>query len=58
LSQRDPVLRRLVARAGPVRVNPPAETHFAASGPRDLVPAAGRRGGTRHPWAPDRLARR
>jgi 3-methyladenine DNA glycosylase/8-oxoguanine DNA glycosylase len=30
LSERDPVLRRLVARAGPVRVNPPAETRFAA----------------------------
>src|SRR5260370_33117551 len=30
LSERDPVLRRLVAQAGPVRVNPPAETHFAA----------------------------
>src|SRR6266702_3350353 len=30
LSKRDPVLRRLVAQAGPVRVNPPAETHFAA----------------------------
>jgi hypothetical protein len=30
LSERDPVLRRLVARADPVRVNPPTETHFAA----------------------------
>jgi hypothetical protein len=30
LSERDPVLRRLIAQAGPVRVNPPAETHFAA----------------------------
>ena len=30
LSERDPVLRRLVALAGPVRVNPPTETHFAA----------------------------
>jgi len=30
LSQRDPVLRRLVALAGPVRVSPPTETHFAA----------------------------
>jgi len=30
LSERDPVLRRLVARAGPVRVNPPTESHFAA----------------------------
>jgi DNA-3-methyladenine glycosylase II len=30
LSERDPVLRRLVAQAGPVRVNPPTETHFAA----------------------------
>ena len=29
LSERDPVLRRLVAQAGPVRVNPPTETHFA-----------------------------
>jgi 3-methyladenine DNA glycosylase/8-oxoguanine DNA glycosylase len=30
LSERDPVLRQLVARAGPVRVNPPTETRFAA----------------------------
>ncbi len=30
LSERDPVLRRLVADAGPPRVRPPAETHFAA----------------------------
>jgi DNA-3-methyladenine glycosylase II len=30
LSERDPVLRRLVAEAGPVRVNPPTETPFAA----------------------------
>jgi DNA-3-methyladenine glycosylase II len=30
LSERDPVLRRLVAEAGPARVRPPAETHFAA----------------------------
>jgi DNA-3-methyladenine glycosylase II len=30
LSERDPVLRRLVAQAGPARVNPPTETHFAA----------------------------
>jgi DNA-3-methyladenine glycosylase II len=30
LSERDPVLRRLVAQAGPVRVNPPIESHFAA----------------------------
>jgi DNA-3-methyladenine glycosylase II len=30
LSERDPVLRRLVAQAGPVEVNPPTETHFAA----------------------------
>jgi DNA-3-methyladenine glycosylase II len=30
LSERDPVLRRLVAQAGPIRVNPPTETHFAA----------------------------
>jgi DNA-3-methyladenine glycosylase II len=30
LSGRDPVVRRLVAQAGPVRVNPPTETHFAA----------------------------
>lgn len=30
LSERDPVLRRLVAWAGPVRVNPPTETRFAA----------------------------
>jgi len=30
LSGRDPVLRRLVAEAGPPQVNPPAETHFAA----------------------------
>ncbi len=29
LSERDPVLRRL-AQAGPVRVNPPTEAHFAA----------------------------
>jgi hypothetical protein len=50
LSKRDPVLRRLVAQAGPLRVNPPTETHFAAL-VRGLVPAAGRCGGTRHPWA-------
>jgi DNA-3-methyladenine glycosylase II len=30
LSERDPVLRRLVAQAGPIRVSPPTETHFAA----------------------------
>jgi DNA-3-methyladenine glycosylase II len=30
LSERDPVLRRLVADAGPARVSPPTETHFAA----------------------------
>ena len=30
LSERDPVLRQLVARAGPVRVNPPTEMRFAA----------------------------
>ena len=30
LSERDPVLRRLVAEAGPPQVNPPTETHFAA----------------------------
>src|SRR5450755_1826597 len=30
LSERDPVMRRLVAEAGPARVRPPAETHFAA----------------------------
>ncbi len=30
LSERDPVLRRLVAEAGPPQVRPPAETHFAA----------------------------
>ena len=30
LSERDPVLRRLVAEAGPPRVRPPSETHFAA----------------------------
>jgi DNA-3-methyladenine glycosylase II len=30
LSQRDPVLRRLVAEAGPPQVNPPTETHFEA----------------------------
>ena len=30
LSARDPVLRRLVADAGPPRMRPPAETHFAA----------------------------
>lgn len=30
LSERDPVLRRLVAQAGPVRVSPPVESHFAA----------------------------
>jgi DNA-3-methyladenine glycosylase II len=29
LAERDPVLRRLVAEAGPARVPPPAETHFA-----------------------------
>jgi DNA-3-methyladenine glycosylase II len=30
LSERDPVLRRLVAGAGPFQVDPPTETHFAA----------------------------
>ena len=30
LAERDPVIRRLVAVAGPVRVRPPMETHFAA----------------------------
>src|SRR5271165_2975182 len=30
LSEHDPVLRRLVAEAGPARVRPPQETHFAA----------------------------
>jgi DNA-3-methyladenine glycosylase II len=30
LSERDPVIRRLVAEAGPARVPPPTETHFAA----------------------------
>jgi DNA-3-methyladenine glycosylase II len=30
LAERDPVLRRLMADAGPIRVRPPAETHFAA----------------------------
>jgi DNA-3-methyladenine glycosylase II len=30
LSERDPVLRRLIAEAGPARVGPPAESHFAA----------------------------
>lgn len=30
LSERDPVLRRLVAQAGPVRVSPATESHFAA----------------------------
>src|ERR1700693_4146342 len=30
LSERDPVLRRLVAEAGLPRVRPPAESHFAA----------------------------
>jgi DNA-3-methyladenine glycosylase II len=30
LAERDPVLRRLVAEAGPVRIQPSAETHFAA----------------------------
>jgi DNA-3-methyladenine glycosylase II len=30
LAERDPVLRRLVAEAGPPRVRPPAETHFEA----------------------------
>lgn len=30
LSGRDPVLRRLVAEAGPARVRPPQETNFAA----------------------------
>jgi len=30
LAEQDPVLRRLVAEAGPPRVRPPAETHFAA----------------------------
>jgi len=29
LAERDPVLRRLVAEAGPARVPPPTETHFA-----------------------------
>lgn len=30
VAERDPVLRRLIAEAGPARVRPPAETHFAA----------------------------
>jgi DNA-3-methyladenine glycosylase II len=30
LSGRDPVLRRLIAEAGPPQVNPPTETHFGA----------------------------
>jgi len=30
LAERDPVLRRLVAEAGPARVRPSAETHFEA----------------------------
>ena len=30
LSEQDPVLRRLVAEAGPPRVRPPSESHFAA----------------------------
>jgi DNA-3-methyladenine glycosylase II len=30
LADRDPVIRRLVAEAGPARVRPPAETHFEA----------------------------
>jgi DNA-3-methyladenine glycosylase II len=30
LSEQDPVMRRLVAEAGPARVGPPTETHFAA----------------------------
>jgi len=30
LSEGDPVLRRLIAEAGPARVRPPTETHFAA----------------------------
>ena len=30
LSERDPVLRRLVAKSGPPQVNPPTETHFEA----------------------------
>jgi DNA-3-methyladenine glycosylase II len=30
LAERDPVLRRLVAGAGPPRVSPPSESHFAA----------------------------
>ena len=30
LAERDPVIRRLVADAGPARVRPPMETHFAA----------------------------
>ena len=29
LAERDPVLRRLAAEAGPARVRPPTETHFA-----------------------------
>ncbi|HEY3810415.1 MAG TPA: hypothetical protein VGL49_03190 [Acidimicrobiales bacterium] len=30
LAQRDPVMARLVAAAGPMRLRPPQETHFAA----------------------------
>jgi len=30
LSERDPVLRRLIAEAGPPHVRPPTESHFAA----------------------------
>ena len=30
LAERDPVLGRLIAEAGPFQVDPPTETHFAA----------------------------
>jgi DNA-3-methyladenine glycosylase II len=30
LAERDPVMANLVARAGPIRLRPPQETHFAA----------------------------
>jgi len=49
LSERDPVLRRLVAQGGPFQVDPPTETHFAALFRAILYQQLGRRGGTRHP---------
>jgi 3-methyladenine DNA glycosylase/8-oxoguanine DNA glycosylase len=54
LSERDPVLLRLVTQAGAVRVSPPTETHFAALVRAILyqqLPGAGARAIHGHPIA-------